>query len=165
MIKSEENARDLASLVVPCAGRLVSTGDDVEPYRLLDADGAVVEPVAVFLRELLAAGRSTTTLRSYGMDLLRWWQFLLTVDVVWVQATSLGASLLATVRGGHDDGVLESNIAREQPGETEMAVFLDGVVDGDQRCLGCLVPVGRRSPPWRSRSPATQAPTLAGSSE
>ena len=91
VIKSEENARDLASLVVPCAGRLVSTGDDVEPYRLLDADGELVEPVAVFLRELLAAGRSTTTLRSYGMDLLRWWRFLREVDVAWDRATRLEA--------------------------------------------------------------------------
>jgi hypothetical protein len=77
VINSEENARDLASLVVPCAGRLVSTGNEPKPYRLLDADGELVEPVAVFLRELLAAGRSVTMLRSYGMDLLRWWRFLL----------------------------------------------------------------------------------------
>lgn len=74
VIKSEENARDLACLMVPCTGRLLSTGDGLEPYRLLDADGGVVEPVAVFLRELLAVGRSAATLRSYGMDLLRWWR-------------------------------------------------------------------------------------------
>jgi hypothetical protein len=45
--------------------------------------------VAVFLRELPAAGRSTATLRSYGMDLLRWWRFLRAVDVVWEWATRL----------------------------------------------------------------------------
>ena len=50
MINSEENARVLAGLVVPCIGRLVTTGDGLEPYRLLDADGGVVEPVSVFLR-------------------------------------------------------------------------------------------------------------------
>ncbi|MEV0050654.1 hypothetical protein AB0H34_09205 [Saccharopolyspora shandongensis] len=66
MINSEENTRDLASLVVPHTGRLVTTDDDLEPYRLLDGNGEVVEPMAVFLRELLAAGRSAATLRSYG---------------------------------------------------------------------------------------------------
>jgi site-specific recombinase XerD len=91
VIKSVENARDLAGLVVPGTGRLVSTGDGLEPYLLLDADGGTVEPVAVFLRELLAAGRSAATLRSYGMDLLRWWRFLRAVDVAWDRATRLEA--------------------------------------------------------------------------
>jgi hypothetical protein len=45
-----------------------------------------VESVAVFLRELLAASRSPATLRSYGMDLLRWWRFLRAVDVDWRRA-------------------------------------------------------------------------------
>jgi hypothetical protein len=46
--------RGLAGLVVPDVGRLVETGDPWEPYRLLDANGAVVEPVAVYLAELQA---------------------------------------------------------------------------------------------------------------
>lgn len=58
---------------------------------MLDADGAVVEPTAVFLRELLAAGRSAATLRSYGMGLLRWWRFLRAVDVDWNRATRVEA--------------------------------------------------------------------------
>ena len=87
MIESEENGRDLASLVVSCAGRLVATGDCLEPYRLLDGEGVVVQPVGVFLRELLASGRSAATVRSYGMDLLRWWRFLDAVDVGWDRAT------------------------------------------------------------------------------
>lgn len=91
VINSEENARDLASLVVPRAGRLVPTRDQVEPYRLLDADGELVEPAAVFLRELLAAGRSAGTLRSYGTDLLRWWRFLHAVKIAWDRATRLEA--------------------------------------------------------------------------
>jgi hypothetical protein len=73
---------------VPRGGRLASTGDLGEPYRLIDAEGAVVEPVAAFLRELLAAGRSPATLRSYGMDLLRWWRFLGAVDVDWRPAAA-----------------------------------------------------------------------------
>ena len=83
--------RDVARLVVPRCGQLASTGDLGEPYRLIDAEGAVVEPVAAFLRELLAAGRSPATLRSYGMDLLRWWRFLGAVDVDWRRATRIEA--------------------------------------------------------------------------
>ncbi|WP_433204847.1 hypothetical protein ACQP1G_16805 [Nocardia sp. CA-107356] len=75
MIESEENTRDLAGLVAPRSGRLIATGEDSEPYRLLDSSGVVVDAAAVFLRELLAAGRPAPTLRSYGMDLLRWWRF------------------------------------------------------------------------------------------
>ena len=59
------------------AGRLVTTGDAVEPYRVVGPDGEVVEPVSVFLRDLLASGKSKSTLRSYSVDLLRWWRFLL----------------------------------------------------------------------------------------
>jgi site-specific recombinase XerD len=91
VIKSEEIGRELSGLVVPRIGRLVATGEEWEPYRLLDSDGTAVEPVSVFLRELLAAGRSVATLRSYGMDLLRWWRFLRAVDVGWDRATRLEA--------------------------------------------------------------------------
>jgi integrase len=72
---------------MPCIGCVVATGDPLEPYRLLDAGGAAVIPVASFLRELLAASRAPLTLRSYAMDLLRWWRFLAVVDVCWNQAT------------------------------------------------------------------------------
>ena len=83
--------RDVARLVVPRCGLLTSTRDLGEPYRLIDAEGAVVESVAAFLRELLAAGRSPATLRSYGMDLLRWWRFLGAVDVDWRRASRIEA--------------------------------------------------------------------------
>ncbi|MFE4757586.1 hypothetical protein ACFRIB_46660 [Streptomyces mirabilis] len=68
--------RDLAALVVPRWGRLMETGNRYEPYRLLDPDGVTVEAVAVYFPELLAAGKAPSTVRSYGMDLLRWWRFL-----------------------------------------------------------------------------------------
>ena len=63
------------------------TGDDREPYRVVGADGGVVEPVSVFLRDLLASGKSAATLRSYAVDLLRWWRFLDAVDVAWDRAS------------------------------------------------------------------------------
>lgn len=90
MIESE-SARDLSKLVVSRAGGLVATGDEREPYRLVDVAGLPVEPVSVFLRELQAMGRSPATLRSYGMDLLRWWRFLDAVGVGWDPASRLEA--------------------------------------------------------------------------
>src|ERR1700752_2256607 len=91
MNQEPAQTRDIAVLSVPRRGRLASTGELGEPYRLIDAEGTVVEPVAAFLRELLAAGRSPATLRSYGMDLLRWWRFLGAVDVDWRRATRIEA--------------------------------------------------------------------------
>jgi len=83
----EEQERDLSRLVVSRAGRLVATGDDREPYRVVGPDGAIVEPVSVFLRDLLASGKSESTLRSYSVDLLRWWRFLDAIDVQWNRAS------------------------------------------------------------------------------
>jgi integrase len=83
----QSHERDLATLVVPRIGCVAVTDDPLEPYRLVDADGGVVAPVASFLRELLAASRAPLTLRSYAMDLLRWWRFLAAVDVRWERAT------------------------------------------------------------------------------
>ncbi|MFJ5103970.1 hypothetical protein [Streptomyces sp. NPDC088554] len=73
----------------------METGERYEPYRLVDGDGVVVEPVAVFFQELLAAGKAAATVRSYGMDLLRWWRFLLAVDVPWHRATRLDGTSAA----------------------------------------------------------------------
>jgi site-specific recombinase XerD len=92
VIIDESVGRDLVGLVVPRVGRLVETvGVPGEPYRLVDAAGVVIEPVSVFFRELLASGRSRATVRSYGMDLLRWWRFLAAVDVVWDRASRIEA--------------------------------------------------------------------------
>ncbi|WP_222432366.1 tyrosine-type recombinase/integrase [Leekyejoonella antrihumi] len=62
-----------------------------EPYRLVDADGVLVVPVAAFLRDLQACGRSVSTLRSYGMDLLRWFRFVWSIGIGWDRATSVEA--------------------------------------------------------------------------
>jgi site-specific recombinase XerD len=79
---------DLAALVVSAAGQLAATGDHFEPYLLTGPDGVVVEPVAAFFRDLLAAGRTPATVRSYGMDLLRWFRFVWAAGVAWDQVTS-----------------------------------------------------------------------------
>ena len=78
---------DPAGLVVPLAGRLVATGDRWEPYRLVDADGAAVDSVGAYFGHLQAAGRAELTVRSYGMDLLRWFRFLWAAGVAWDRAT------------------------------------------------------------------------------
>jgi site-specific recombinase XerC len=79
--------RDLATLVVPRVGKLRETGDPWEPYRLHDAEGAVVAPVAAFLKELQASSRSATTQHSYARDLQRWFRFCWAIGVPWDQAT------------------------------------------------------------------------------
>ncbi|MDF3313606.1 tyrosine-type recombinase/integrase [Rhodococcus sp. T2V] len=83
--------RDLESLFVPRLGSVVATGEVFEPYRLLDPGGGVVGPVAAFLRELQACGRSESTLRSYGLDLLRWFRFVWAIGVGWERATAVEA--------------------------------------------------------------------------
>ena len=87
MTGDDEPSRDLAALAVPQDGRMVATGDRYEPYRLVDADGVVAAGAAAFFRDLLAAGRSESTVRSYGMDLLRWFRFLQAAGVRWDRAT------------------------------------------------------------------------------
>ena len=85
------SGRDLALLVVARAGGIVSTGDEREPYRLIDAAGQAVGPVSAFLRELRAMSRSAATQRSYAIDLLRWWRFLDAVGVGWDRASRVEA--------------------------------------------------------------------------
>lgn len=86
MIEQEEPDRDLAGLGVPLAGRLAATGDRWEPYRLVDAGGVSVAAAGAYFGHLQAAGRSELTIRSYGMDLLRWFRFLWAIGVPWNHA-------------------------------------------------------------------------------
>ncbi|WP_245717891.1 tyrosine-type recombinase/integrase [Nocardia miyunensis] len=72
---------------MPDIGRLLETGDAWVPYQLLDANGAVIEPAAVYFAELQAADKRPSTIRSYGNDLLRWWRFLVAIDFPWDTVT------------------------------------------------------------------------------
>ena len=74
-------------MVVPQVGRLVATEDQWEPYRLVDVDGLAVQSVSAYFRELQATGKSATTARSYGMDLLRWFRFLWASGGSWDRAS------------------------------------------------------------------------------
>ncbi|MGW1675356.1 site-specific integrase [Streptomyces sp. NPDC002324] len=91
MLEMGGSTRDLVGFVLPESGGLVESADPGRPYVLLDADGAVVEPVGVFFGELQACGRSASTVRSYGMDLLRWWRFLAGWVLVWDRVTRVDA--------------------------------------------------------------------------
>jgi len=81
-----ESERDLAALVVPLSGSLAETGDRWEPYRLVDPAGETVRAVAEFFVDLQARGRSQATVRSYGMDLLRWFRFCWAAGTPWDRA-------------------------------------------------------------------------------
>ncbi|ABH00466.1 integrase [Rhodococcus sp. ACS1] len=87
MNEDEERPRDLAALAVPLVGSLEETGDPWLPFRLIDPSGAAVEAVSAYFRDLQAADRSEATIRSYGMDLLRWFRFLWAIEVSWNRAT------------------------------------------------------------------------------
>jgi site-specific recombinase XerD len=91
MTNEPEPSSDLALRRVPQVGRLLGTGDRAVPWALTDADGNCVEAVDAYFRELQAAGRSLATVRSYGMDLLRWFRFLWAAEVAWDRATQAEA--------------------------------------------------------------------------
>jgi hypothetical protein len=105
MVDRGEPATDLAGLVVPLAGRLVATGDSWEPYQLLDSGGAPVDAVRLYFGHLQAAGRPEPTVRSYGLDVLRWFRFLWAAGVCWDQATPCrGPGLLPVAGSGRQAG-------------------------------------------------------------
>jgi integrase len=87
MFEEAEVPRDLVNLVVRQRGGLVATGERQEPFRLVDGDGLVVAAAAGFFCDLQAAGRPDSTIRSYGLDLLRWFRFLWAAEVPWNRAT------------------------------------------------------------------------------
>ena len=87
MVGGGESIRDLARLAVPLVGALEETGDRWRPFRLADPAGAEVEAASVFFADLQAAGRSEATVRSYGLDLLRWFRFVWAIQVPWARAT------------------------------------------------------------------------------
>jgi hypothetical protein len=59
----------------------------VGALRLVGADGKAVGAVGAYFGHLQAAGRAEPTVRSYGMDLLRWFRFLWASGLAWDRAT------------------------------------------------------------------------------
>ncbi|MFD5428270.1 tyrosine-type recombinase/integrase [Streptomyces sp. NPDC127084] len=87
MRETGDPSRDLNNFVLPQTGALVEAADPAQPYVLLDSAGDVVEAASAFFAELQACSRPPSTIRSYGMDLLRWWRFLDALGVEWRRAT------------------------------------------------------------------------------
>ena len=87
MFRDDVPLADLAGLSVPLAGSLEQTADPWLPFRVIGPAGTPVEAVSAFFGDLQAAGRSEATVRSYGMDLLRWFRFLWAIQTPWDQAT------------------------------------------------------------------------------
>lgn len=82
--------RDVTALVVPAVGAVASI-DAAPGTVLLDATGEPVDEVSEFFATMLACGASFSSLRSYGLALLRWWRFLAAVDVCWQRAGRIEA--------------------------------------------------------------------------
>lgn len=86
----ESATRDVTGLVLPRIGAVVQV-EGVPGTALLDASGAPVAEVSDFFASMLASGASVSSLRSYGLALLRWWRFLAAVDVTWQRASRVEA--------------------------------------------------------------------------
>jgi site-specific recombinase XerD len=80
-------SRDVTKLKVDRLGALVEVNDPAPSFRVLDVGGCEVEAVSDFFAEMRARGNSTASVRSYGMDLLRWLRFLWAVGVDCDRAT------------------------------------------------------------------------------
>jgi hypothetical protein len=66
---------DVAGPTVLPPGELRGTGNPWMSFELVDAAGGAVAPAADYLKDVQACGRPESTLRSYGMDLMRWFRF------------------------------------------------------------------------------------------
>ena len=83
----------------------------------------------MYFRDLRAAGRSSATLRGYGLDLLRWFRFLWAIGVAWDRATRTDARdfscWLATVvkpaHGHRSAGTVNSVTGKPSPAPTYAA--------------------------------------------
>lgn len=82
----DEVERDVTGIVLPRWGGVIQIDDPVA-WLVVDDDGMPVEPIRWFFRDLIACDRATSSLRSYGYDLLRWWRWLRVIDVEWDKVT------------------------------------------------------------------------------
>ncbi|RFA06577.1 hypothetical protein B7R21_19525 [Subtercola boreus] len=90
MNENHLETREVTRLVIAMVGR-ISQIDESPGTVLLDASGVPVPEVSDFFRTMLASGASFSSLRSYGMALLRWWRFLAAVGVPWQRAGRIEA--------------------------------------------------------------------------
>ena len=153
---------DVAGVVVPLAGGLRETGDPWEPFELADAAGAVVGPAAAYLKDVQACGRSDATLRSYGMDLLRWFRFCWAAGLEWDQVTRAEARdfcrwLLIAGKPGTDGGYAAATAAHC---ETVLRHFYDFHLEAGTGPMVNPFPLarGRAGRPGAHRNPMDPYP-------
>lgn len=72
---------------VPAVGAVVKGEAPDLPFVVVDGLGERLEPVAVYLRDLMLGDVSPLMCRSYGSDLLRWHRLLWLLEVAWDKAT------------------------------------------------------------------------------
>ncbi|MCI2422389.1 hypothetical protein MOQ72_33675 [Saccharopolyspora sp. K220] len=72
--------RDVARIVLPRWGKVVRVDEPV-PWQVVDDGGVPVEPIHGYFRYFVASGHATSSLRSYGYDLLRWWRWLQVIEM------------------------------------------------------------------------------------
>lgn len=154
MVDRESGSRDLSTSVMPRQGRLEETGNEWEPYRLIAPDGQVVAAAAMYFKELRASGSPATTIRSYGMDLLRWWRFLTAIEVSWHRAT----------RGDARDFMLWLQLAdKPEPAgqsphrQRESALLRAAIPASGRLAPGAPNPITGKLAPARKYAPSTQA--------
>uniref|UniRef100_UPI003F49ADCD hypothetical protein n=1 Tax=Paenarthrobacter ureafaciens TaxID=37931 RepID=UPI003F49ADCD len=75
-------------------GAVVPRTEGLMPFVVVGDDGAEIEDVSLFLRDLVLSDMSPWTVRSYGNDLLRWWRILGLLGIPWEQATRSEVEIL-----------------------------------------------------------------------
>ncbi|MEU8975621.1 hypothetical protein AB0D11_41575 [Streptomyces monashensis] len=79
---------------LPEVGAVITGSSPHLPFVVVDGDGREVEPVSVYLRDLMLGDVSPLTCRSYGYDLLRWLRLLWILQTPWEKATEAEVALL-----------------------------------------------------------------------
>ncbi|MGH9077493.1 MAG: tyrosine-type recombinase/integrase [Acidimicrobiales bacterium] len=139
--------RDLGRLVVARVGCVAESGDPFTPFVLLDPCGAPVEAVAAYLADLQAAGRSTTTQRSYAMALLRWFRFCWAIGADWDRVGRPEAR----------DFCRWITLATKPARRSAMGTSTTNRVAARRPALGARNPVTGKPTPGRRYAPATGA--------
>ncbi|MGY1898332.1 tyrosine-type recombinase/integrase [Nocardia gipuzkoensis] len=78
---------DVDGIRLPRWGRVVERPLEVVPFVVVDDRGQVIEPARVFLRDLAIRRQRVQSVRSYAYALLRWWRWLVVIEVEWHRPT------------------------------------------------------------------------------
>lgn len=82
----DEVERDVAAIRLPRWGR-VGPAEGVVPWLVFDDVGVAVRPIRRYLTDFSAQDNSAHSVRSYALELLRWWRWLRVLNVQWDKAT------------------------------------------------------------------------------